>query len=1444
MSKKTDNLFKRLASAALLTFVGLTGYQAQAAPPYWVTPNTEVVLQDGFYGCTFHFDAPVEILNNSLIYVTDPTYVLEDGLTVANGRIRVTADGNNLLIDATPEVTSRNQAWIQVVVNEGAISVGGVELDSQVYVEYELAPAGMQVPSPKSTPATGLNHQVGTINEITLSWSGMYVGYSDSSSSWNAVQNKIKIYECDANEIDFTKGTPINVTLRPEGQMSSGATRWYRQLVVTPAETLSNPKVKYVLVVPGATLGFKNGNDETLDDYNEPIELVYSVAGEGEMIVYPAQYQSVPYADWKGLQITNAGDITLNGDDIKLYSGFLDSSSFGSLPDKPLATGEVSVDGNNILVSFNADLYSGPYTILVDGTPLAGLPPFVLDGVSGHYGIWFSIEGNNIPVGNIKVSQNPAANQPVDQISAVQVWWGNYLSLSNVGGIGGPGLLSEVVGSPINGTMTVDGGEPQKITWLITRKLIGSAFDEDTGEEDGVDYDYYLEYTPESPITKSGNYTFNVPAGVVSIYYNQQNQPLNEAVSVPLTVEGKDSPEVPDEPAVPELVSIVPAPDTETTPNVYSGKMDLNEDGSAIVTITFSEALTDLTATVIGEAATVTPSGEGKVWTVTASEELVAGSVDTYGTLNININAMYGDDKYVVFNENDEYFGTTLYLSYEVDLQQEEEVTGVDITLSITEGSTLPAPVESLTVNGPLGSRLSPNNVYVADLEMNPFESITVFKELEKITGMEVPEDGWQGGSVAFETPLTELGEYVLVVPFGAFNVEVDGKTYLSNSMNINFTVEEEAEPGIKLPELVANPANNSVLDWFNGVAMRWGTSRLTMVNNKGFKVTHNGVDITKDPRFDFVMQTIEYDPDDQTSWEDVQLQIEATYIYQMDEEGTYIFTVDPGAVTINVDGKQVPNPQVELTYYIGNKGPAAQLPDPTVNPANNSKLDKLDKATLRWNGYYVYQRGDGEGGKLYDITYTVNGGSPKVIDAEYQGTESVAFEGYYPTLALPINATESGKYVITIPAGALYIANDDKGSLEIDEDIVLTYDVTLTDTPPAVLMTGASIDPRNGSVLDNMGNVMIAWTQYTLDINPAEGKDYVDLPLDGVHIYINGVENTTWMNIMGASLRAINTKGSNEGGGGPATDFDVAEILLSPGDGAFYWSGTVNIVLPEGLVKTTTGAISPAFDLTYYLGGMDVVSPAIFTPEEGAKFLPGEAVVYAEWNGYRVTAVNGGVTANLLDEEGEVSESISISKGELSIEDGKLRINLNSLPAGSYQMWVQQGTVTLGEDAINADAPYAFTIAMPEPEGPEATDIVPNVNMADGKITVSWNGNDIELTDEFSLTIVNNDNGEEVNIEDGAVSVDENGNLVISLEELELEDGNYTLTLAEGSVNIDEDGEITYNRELVYDFKTSGVNGIVSGSTEAIYFNLDGQRVRNPQKGIYIINGQKVLIK
>ena len=62
--------------------------------------------------------------------------------------------------------------------------------------------------------------------------------------------------------------------------------------------------------------------------------------------------------------------------------------------------------------------------------------------------------------------------------------------------------------------------------------------------------------------------------------------------------------------------------------------------------------------------------------------------------------------------------------------------------------------------------------------------------------------------------------------------------------------------------------------------------------------------------------------------------------------------------------------------------------------------------------------------------------------------------------------------------------------------------------------------------------------------------------------------------------------------------------------------------------------------------------------------------------------------------------------------------------------------------------------------------------------------------------------------------------------------------SLAAAQMNTVEEGKVTVT------VSTTGINNISVNDPNAEVFNLNGQRVKNVTKGVYVVNGKKVAVK
>ena len=90
-------------------------------------------------------------------------------------------------------------------------------------------------------------------------------------------------------------------------------------------------------------------------------------------------------------------------------------------------------------------------------------------------------------------------------------------------------------------------------------------------------------------------------------------------------------------------------------------------------------------------------------------------------------------------------------------------------------------------------------------------------------------------------------------------------------------------------------------------------------------------------------------------------------------------------------------------------------------------------------------------------------------------------------------------------------------------------------------------------------------------------------------------------------------------------------------------------------------------------------------------------------------------------------------------------------------------------------------------------------------------------------------------------VNAEDDTQLVITIND-KLENGIYTLTIEKGAV-VTADGQESEAIKLVYSVSATGIE-VIESESNAVIYDLNGRKVNNAAKGIYIVNGKKVLIK
>ncbi len=465
--------------------------------------------------------------------------------------------------------------------------------------------------------------------------------------------------------------------------------------------------------------------------------------------------------------------------------------------------------------------------------------------------------------------------------------------------------------------------------------------------------------------------------------------------------------------------------------------------------------------------------------------------------------------------------------------------------------------------------------------------------------------------------------------------------------------------------------------------------------------------------------------------------------------------------------------------------------------------------------------------------------------------------------LFLETPITVAGKYNYTIPAGAFVWGESDRQAKQGQNTLSMTYnEETTVYFSVSGVGSGSNLtfDPESGSNVTSLSQITVgcedgidcSWN-YTTEVTVTNDKGVV--VANSTDCEVNYPEDDPW---------------------GAATS---CTILL---DSEITDAGTYTVTIPEGyFVIGSDYANSEELTLTYIISGGESGYEFTFVPDDGE-------TVEGDVDEIQILVKNAYMTINaweeaiwdpieIKDENGNVAATFSLEEwfGAYPIQDDdwntigyECYLSQTISDPGTYTYTIPANAFWVGPDwaAMDDYSPemtVQFTIANSEPTVYEFTFSPADGEYVEGpvsELTVTVDNAMIANWDEFletDIVVTNAETGEVVTgVEewgfDEIFEYSEEGyptlvGYTFTLADEISEPGTYTYTYPEHAFLLGPD-EADMSDEMTITFTITESDGIKSAIKDATgddrYYNLNGQRVTTPRKGIYILNGKKVVVK
>ena len=437
-------------------------------------------------------------------------------------------------------------------------------------------------------------------------------------------------------------------------------------------------------------------------------------------------------------------------------------------------------------------------------------------------------------------------------------------------------------------------------------------------------------------------------------------------------------------------------------------------------------------------------------------------------------------------------------------------------------------------------------------------------------------------------------------------------------------------------------------------------------------------------------------------------------------------------------------------------------------------------------------------------------GAYPGVRNDEYETFEPVeeGQEGTVLLLCLFTPYLETGSKVITveIPQGFVILGSDAyNAAAEFNYTVVAVAENITT-------------NPRRGSQVFSLSTVDMTWAGFNLERNP-----------DCTKAVVHGVSND-WGELEGAGTPVKEVKFNEDG----SVTFDLGTT--------YETAGNVVIAIPEGyfLLSTEAGNVaSPQpINLMYTVANYRTV-PSNYESVIGS--LSTFAVL-----GKESIAFTGDIANVEVSLWGEPVGATVTAANQTTIDGSPAIQFVLSEPLVEPEMYtitVPAGSLTIDGVAYNENIEWVVSVVEGAVADPEDGSLLMELS----KVNVAWGSSALTIGNG-EVTLAYGDQVDNVteccSIEEYEVDL---GFMTGTAYRLAINfnpaygDGEYTLTIPAGFVYIDQYN--MYNEEVVLHYTVNyeaGVDGIQAEENgEAVYYNLQGVRVKNPEKGQILIRVQ-----